>query len=409
VIEQNFDGTGNKLSQTRVAMPRIRRANPLVLFVVIFLGYNVVGLLDTPWTLSNIYDKTICWNLFFVGLSGFGVAAAIFRQHSERKIDTPARRRTSLQLTVFFFVIFSVCMLSTIIISGGIPFFRGEERFGNSALAFNVAQLYGFWILVRLISDVEHGVKVSLLQPMIYLAGVLCFGYRTPILIFAFVILIYLITFRLSVRKAFVLGVVAIFAIVGFAAMFAAYRVSQNYDLILFFKNINFEFIGEHKYLLPFVPALAMFDFSQNTVSSIGAALHEHMYGQLFLSNYETFLPGKHWGARNIVGSITGARWVAGRPMSITPTLQGALYVDFGYVGVFVGFFVISASIALLDRSAQKFGALGKFSFCYFLTLCIMAIHNGYWDVGFVFFILFIFIIRTFDSIRALINSSHQS
>ncbi|HEX2948813.1 MAG TPA: hypothetical protein VHV83_04490 [Armatimonadota bacterium] len=409
MIERNFDDMRNESIEDRSVMSRVKRVNPLVLFLVVYLGYNVTGLIDTPWTLSNIYDKSLCWNLFLTGLSGFVVAAVIFRQRCRRQIETALRRRTSLQLTIFFFLVFSACLLSTILLSGGIPLFLGEERFGNSALAFNVAQLYGFWVLVRLISDIEHGAKISPLQSTVYLIGVLCFGYRTPILIFAFVILVYLIAFRVSVQKAVVLGIIAILAIVGFAAIFAAYRVSQNYDLVLFFKNIDFRFINDHKYLLPFVPALAMFDFSQNTVSSIGSALHEHMHGQLFLSNYETFLPGKHWGARNIIGSLTGARWVAGRPMSITPTLQGALYVDFGYIGVFIGSFAISAGISMLGRLARNFGALGKFSFCYLLTLCIMAVHNGYWDVGFVFFVLFIVIIRVFDSIRAISYSSRQS
>jgi hypothetical protein len=83
--------------------------------------------------------------------------------------------------------------------------------------------------------------------------------------------------------------------------------------------------------------------------------------------------------------------------------------VDFGYIGVFIGSFAISAGISMLGRLARNFGALGKFSFCYLLTLCIMAVHNGYWDVGFVFFVLFIVIIRIFDSIRAISYSSRQS
>jgi uncharacterized membrane protein len=130
------------------------------------------------------------------------------------------------------------------------------------------------------------------------------------------------------------------------------------------------------------------------------------MYGGLFISNYETFLPGKHLGARNIIGGLTGARWVAGRPMSITPTLQGALYVDFGYIGVFVGFCLIAFGISYLWKKAQQWGALGKFSFCYLLTLSIMAVHNGYWDVGFVFFLFFLCIIRIYDALKASLRSA---
>ena len=381
---------------------RGKRVNPLLLFIVVYGGYNLIGLMNTPWIISGAYDKTVCWELFSIGLCGFLAAVFISGKCQSKRREISRRKRTSIQLTILFILIFLTCLMSAIVLSGGVPLFLGEERFGNSALAFNLAQLYGFWVLVRIISDCEENKKIRFLQPVIYILGVLCFGYRTPILIFLFVVLTYLIVFRFERRKAFFWGVTSVVFIIAFAAIFSAYRVSQNYDLINFFKNINFLYVDEHKYLLPFVPALAMFDFSQNTVSTIGSALHDYMYGQLFLSNYETFLPGKHWGARNIIGAITSARWVAGRPMSITPTLQGALYVDFGYLGVFFGFFVIAVCINYFWKQAKNWGALGKFGFCYLLTLSIMAVHNGYWDVGFVFFILFLIIIKIFDALKGV-------
>ncbi|WP_322059853.1 hypothetical protein [Paraburkholderia sp. J63] len=380
----------------------VRHLNPLLLFILIYIAYNGIGLIDTPWTIAGAYDKTLCWELFLTGLAGASVALVFWGGHREYRIEPIIRRRTSRQLTALFFLMFTACLASAIFMTGGIPLFAGEERFGNSALAFNLIQLYGFWALVRTISSMETGRRVRYFHPILYMAGALCFGYRTPILIFVFVIFVYLITFKVSRGKGVVLGFCAILSIVIFSAVFAAYRVSQSYDFVIFFKNIDFRYINDHKYLLPFVPALAMFDFSQNTISTIGSALHEHMYGQLLISNYETFLPGKHWGARNIIGAITSARWIAGRPMSITPTLQGALYVDFGYVGVFFGFFLIVAIVGNLWRLTEKWSAVGKFSFCYLLTLSIMAIHNGYWDAGFVFFLFFLLIIRIFDLLKTM-------
>ncbi|QGZ55556.1 hypothetical protein FAZ97_11885 [Paraburkholderia acidiphila] len=185
-----------------------------------------------------------------------------------------------------------------------------------------------------------------------------------------------------------------------FAASLSLFRVSQSYDVARFFANVDFGFVSDHKYILPFVPALSMFDFSQCTISKIGAALNEHMYGGLMLSNFETLLPGKHWGARNIIGDLTGARWVAGRPMSITPTLQGALYTDFGYFGVFAGMFIISWSICWLKKCAFYRDVVVRFCFCYFFALSLMSIHAGYWDVNFIFVGLFIFIIRAFDAMK---------
>ncbi|CAB3806647.1 hypothetical protein LMG28688_06375 [Paraburkholderia caffeinitolerans] len=384
----------------RSAETGLKRVNPFILFLGIYTAYNIIGLIDTPWTIRGTYDKVLCWKLFVTGLIGFLLAFVFFRGVEKKTVTPMLRQRRSRQLTIFFLLIFIVCLLLTILTSGGIPLFMGEERFGNSAIAFNLIQFYGFWVLVRLISDFENNKKISVIQIAVYIAGVLCFGYRTPVLVFFLVIYVYQIVFRMPRKKAFLFGFVAIFAITGFAAIFAAYRVSQSYDLVTFFGNIDFRYVNDHKYLWPFVPALAMLDFSQNTVSSIGSALHQYMYGGLFISNYETFLPGKHWGARNIIGELTSARWVAGRPMSITPTLQGALYVDFGYIGVFTGFFIISAGIGFFWKKAKRWGALGKFGFCYLLTMSIMSVHNGYWDAGFVFFLIFIGVIRCFDLIK---------
>ncbi|WP_181291113.1 hypothetical protein [Caballeronia novacaledonica] len=380
--------------------------NPLTLFFVVFAFYNLFGLVNTPWTSEGAYDKTLGWQLFLIGCFGFLLGSALTRKTTSRRPISVLQPRTSRQLTFVFLALFSTCVVTTIALSGGIPLLQGEERFGNSALMFNLAQLYGFWELVRTISDAEAGRRFRVFQPILYLTGALCFGYRTPILMFMLVLLLYFAVFRLAVRKALLICLSVGIFIVGFSAVFAAFRVSQNYDLVLFFKNIDFRFTRENPYLLPFVPAMAMFDFSQQTVATIGTSLHEFMYGELFLSNYETFLPGKHWGARNIIGDITGARWVAGRPMSITPTLQGALYVDFSYYGVFFGFFLLASGIKRLWRMALHWGPLGKFSFSYLLALSIMAVHNGYWDVGFVFFLLFLLVIRVFDALKARFN--HQ-
>lgn len=387
-------------STDRAEKAEARHPSPVSLFLIVFSIYNLIGLMDTPWTITGAYDKSLCWELFLTGLAALSLTSIAFRRHPRRDARVALKPRTSVQLSVFFFLVFIASLAATIAISGGIPLLQGESRFGNSPLAFNLAQFYGFWVLVRTISDIESNRNTRLIQPIIYLVGALCFGYRTPILIFGITLLVYFITFRFSVKKSIALGISAGTLIIAFSAIFSAYRISQNYDIFLFFKNIDFQYIRDHQYLIPFVPALAMFDFSQETIYKIGANLHDHMYGNLLISNYETFLPGHHWGARNIIGDLTGARWVAGRPMSITPTLQGALFVDFGYVGVFLGFCLIALGIDYMWKSSQRWGALGKFSFCYLMTLSIMAIHNGYWDVGFAFFLFFLFAIRIFDSLK---------
>lgn len=359
--------------------------------------------------IANAYDKSLCWDLFLIGLAGLAGGAWLGRRMLRvRRRAAPARGRTSKQLSMLFLLTFCGCIGFAVIANHGIPLLQGEDRFGNSALISNLAPFYGFWVLVRLISDAEHGRRPSLLPPLVYVTGVLILGYRSPVLAFVLTYTCYLAIFRLSRRRAVWCGLAVGVALVVFAASLALFRVTQNYDAARFFANVDVAFIADHPYLLPVIPALSMFDFSQSTIAALGSVLHEPMYGGLFLSNFETFLPGKHWGARNIIGDLTGARWIAGRPMSITPTLQGALFVDFGQAGVFAGFFLLAIAIRMCHAAATSGGALARFCFCFFFAMTLMAIHAGYWDVSFVFVGIFVLTIKVFDRLKAF-SRTHES
>ncbi|MDE1179733.1 oligosaccharide repeat unit polymerase [Paraburkholderia sp.] len=389
-------------SVAKNAVAGTRRIGPHLLFFAVYAGYNLLGLLDMPWSMSGAYDKALCWELFVSGASGFALGWLLFGNRTYAHVEKAFPERTSRQLSMVFAALFAGCIGITVVTNGGIPLLMGEARFGNSALVSNLAPLYGFWLLVRTISDKENGRRVSPVQPVLYVAGILLLGYRSPVLAFVAVYFVYLMMFLLTGRKALMVSVLAGALLIGFSAALAFFRVAQTYDVDRFFTNIDFRFIADHRYLLPFAPALSMFDYSQNTIATIGAALHDHKYGELLLSNYKTFLPGRHWGARNIIGDIVGARWVDGHPMSITPTLQGALYVDFGHAGVFAGFFVIAFGIARLHAFSLRNGVIAKFSFCYLMTLLLMSIHSGYWDVNFIFFLLFLGAVWTFDYLKKL-------
>ncbi|MGH8778187.1 hypothetical protein [Paraburkholderia sp.] len=399
-MEMPLNTAVNARARYRVEKPR--HLNPLLLFLVVYAAYNLLGLIDTPWIVSGKYDKTLGWSLFLVGLAGYLTGCAVFGLRGRIVVDQRIKPRTSKQLSVFLLFIFVCCLAVAVITSHGLPLLMGESRFENSALASNLAPLYGFWLMVRIISDREHGRKIGLIQPVIYVVGILMLGYRSPVLVFVGSYYVYMVVFKLSGRKTVLVSLLVAALVFGFSATFALVRVAQNYDVGHFFKNVDFRFIAHHAYLLPMAPALSMFDFSQNTIATVGQVLHDPMYGELFLSNYATFLPGRHWGARNIIGDLTGARWIGGRPMSITPTLQGALYVDFGHVGVFFGFLAAAFVIAKLYTYAARRGVLAKFSFCYLMTSMLIAIHSGYWDVSFVFFLFFLFLIRVFDGLKKL-------
>jgi oligosaccharide repeat unit polymerase len=381
---------------------RRKYLGPIAVFNVAYITYNLLGLVDAPWMNKGAYDKTLCWYLFLSGLVGLSCGAWLGKKvFRPRRQAIPKYARTSKQLSAVFLAIFCGCVGYAIAVNRGLPLLQGEMRFGNSALISNLAPFYGFWVLIRMISDIEQGKRPGRIPPLIYVIGVSVLGYRSPVLAFVMSFTFYLILFRFSYRQAGWRGVAIGALLLVFAASIALFRVSQSYDALRFFANVNIAFVVDHPYVLPLIPALSMFDFSQSTIATLGSVLHRPMYGDLLISNFETLLPGKHWGARNIIGDLTGARWIAGRPMSITPTLQGALFVDFGAAGVFIGFFLIAMMIRAGHAIASSGGALARFCFCTLFSMSIMSIHAGYWDVNLVFIGLFTLIIKLFDKLKA--------
>lgn len=384
---------GQARGTAEYAGPAKRKSlRPIPLFLGAYSAYNLLGLLPAPWLLADSYSKDLPWSLFVLGMLGLLVGAftsrlisgRLIRQLVSRKRWRP--RRAGIQ----FFAILLICLGAVVAKNRGVPLLLGEARFENSALMFNLAQLCGLWVMLTAVVELEAGRRPSVAACAIYLACIACFGYRTPVIVFILVLACYLVFFKLKRSISLPMIVGSGLSLLLFASLYSGFRVGQSYDKEAFFVAIDYQYVDEHPFVAPLVPALSMFDFSQRTVNDIGDGIDAYMGGRLFLSNYETLLPGSHWGARNIVGDITSARWVGGRPMSITPTLQGALFIDFGPVGVFVGFLCLSILIMTTYRMAMLQAGVGKFVFCYVFGLALMSIHNGYWDLAFPFFVLFI-------------------
>lgn len=390
------------------AVPR-KRLNPLLTFIGAFVVYNLLGLIDVPWNIAGSYDKTAPWAMFFTALSALALAYVIFSFGRKEVTPSSEIQGSPSLLGYVLLAIFGGCLALSIVANGGIALFLGEARFSNSAVLFNLAQLYGLWVLMSTINQIERGRKIKKIPIAVYIVGITAFGYRSPALVFAIIIATYFLLYRIEAKKAIKFGAVFGIIFITASAMFSGYRVAQDYDIQKFFKNIDFKYLEEHPYFTPLVPALAMFDYSQTTISDVEQNLDGPKMGGLFLSNYETFLPGQNWGARNIVGDIVGARWVNGRPMSITPTLQGALFIDFGYVGIFFGMLFIGLMIAILHRMSMTGTSRMRFIFSYVFAMSIMSIHNGYWDAVFVFFLVFMALVKIFDVLKAVFAKQQRS
>ncbi len=389
-----------KKAIAQVAEAPAKLLNPLLVFISIFVIYNLLGLVDVPWNISGSYSKEAPWLMFFTALSALGIVYAVSSVMPRKVLRNNSVQESPSLLGVVLFGVFGLCLAMSIITNGGIALFLGEARFSNSAVLYNFAQIYGLWVLLSTINLIEKGKAIRKLPIAVYVVGVTAFGYRSPALVFGIVLGMYFLLYKIPAKKAIRIGSVCGILFIVVSAVVSGFRVSQDYDIESFFKNIDYQYLDAHPYLMPLVPAFAMFDYSQSTISDVAGNLQQLKMGGLFLSNYETFLPGQHWGARNIVGDIVGARWVSGRPMSITPTIQGGLYIDFGYVGIFFGMLFVGFMISILYRMSLTGTSRMRFVFSYVFALSVMSIHNGYWDAVFVFFLFFMFLLKIFDGLK---------
>tara|TARA_R100001377_G_scaffold67576_1_gene42881 strand:- start:1653 stop:2177 length:525 start_codon:yes stop_codon:yes gene_type:complete len=149
--------------------------------------------------------------------------------------------------------------------------------------------------------------------------------------------------------------------------------------------------------LKQFIPTLALFRFDQQMVKTIiEKTENKPYYLGLAFSNFKTLLPGSQLGVRNIVGEIVGARKMPnGKPWSITPTLQGALFIDGGYFLVFFGFLLIAFLIEYIKKiMKEKKDPFSLTLYALFTINTLMCIHTGYFDLTFYIMLIIIALIK---------------
>ncbi len=108
------------------------------------------------------------------------------------------------------------------------------------------------------------------------------------------------------------------------------------------------------------------------------------MHGRLQLATYETAFPhsGKKIDSRGIVTQLVyGTSTV---PTTLTPSILGAPYVDFGVPGVVIEMGLIGMFLAYIyRRSRRDDSVIAKLAYAYFLAVVIAGIHTGLLDVQF--------------------------
>lgn len=111
-------------------------------------------------------------------------------------------------------------------------------------------------------------------------------------------------------------------------------------------------------------------------------ASHPYFGGSVEASSIGSFLPGKQTSPREVVTELA---YGTGTPLtSLTPTLLGGPYLDFGLTGVVAELVGLGLICALLYRRSVSLvaahGAIGAFPYAYCVVLITLSIHSGLLD-----------------------------
>ena len=378
----------------------------LRLFLFVFLIINLIGIINFPFYKEKL-DNDDLFLLLGLGFSGFVIGTLTIRLFYF-KIN-PVKGRLKPKLFYFSFIVINflsfILIALTHVKNGGILLFLGDKRFITYAYT-NVFIYIGIIItLLYFAQTLLLNKKISkgfILFVAIQSLSVLSMGYRSPLIILAgSCLLIFIITrndFQNKYKNVFTLrNIIISLVVIVLMSSISSYRVSQKYDIRRFFKNIDMDYVDDHSILKPIMPTLAVFRYDQEIIIKlIDKTKNSPLKGELALSNFITILPGEQLGVRNIIGDLVDARkFPDGRPWSITPTLQGALFVDGGYIAVFFGFLLLSASIEYIKKLMIK--RKDPFSivlYTLFTINSLMLIHTGYFDLIFFLLIIVIYFLK---------------
>lgn len=378
----------------------------LRIFLIVFVIINLIGIINFPFYKNVLLNNEL---YILVILASLAFLAGTFFIRLMKFKSTPPKGKLKQKLLKFIFLftnaISFILIFYTNYINRGIIIMMGQARFTN----YSITTLM---VYIAIITTMLYFANILLMNKkigskhLIFIAvqciSVLSLGYRSPLIILvvgcAIIFIIVRNDFQNKYKNIFTFKKIFYFLIlIALMSAISSYRVATKYNVEKFFINIDFQYLKDYPFLKPYMPTVAVFRFDQEVVKKIILKTkNKPYYGELAISNFLTLLPGEQLGARNIVGDLVNAhKQPDGKPWSITPTLQGALYMDAGLIGVLLGFFILGALLEFLKKMAvNKKDPFSIAIYALFAINSLMIIHTGYFDVTFFILIIFILILK---------------
>lgn len=369
-------------------------------YVATFVAFNVIGMIDLPiYYVSALGNGVGLLNSVAIASLVGGVLLAAMLGNRRLGVILP---RAKVENRNYYHgkVARFAAYLSTVVAvaavaesaSRGVSVVSFDGRFETSGavfLALYAAILLNiYFINVQLVESnrTSIGSKVCF---FFLVALAIISGYRSPVIICVACYLIGLVSHRLRTGRGLnikykLVAVISVLSIVLFSSVYSLYRTSLVFDARSYYSEYDTSAIPDS--LLFVMDPIATMHVDQVTISRLidHVEFQGTMNGGLFASNFLTLLPGERLAARNIIGSITTNRVTeSGRPWSITPTIQGALYTDFGVLGVAIGMLIIGYLVRRISRLFLSESPIRLTLASYLFVNLAMSIHNGYPDVIF--------------------------
>lgn len=390
------------------------------IFLIIFSLVNITGFINISIYIEK-YDNSRLIILFLIGVFGLFLGT-FFSKLLKFKQAKPKGSFKEGRFISYIFLINLISILSIFYLhikNGHILLFNDNSRFTSffvinvlvyASVILNV--IYFSHILLKNKPLSKKLIGLILFQSIL----IISLGYRSPLIIlFGCTGVVFLVVkndFQNKLKKIVSIRNGVIFLLfVYIMSSISSYRVTQKYKFRKYYRNIDMNYIDQNPKLKAYVPTISLLRYNQLVVNKlIDKTEDNHLNGYLFMSNFAVLLPGSHLGARNIIGQLIGERKMPnGKPWSITPTLQGALFVDGGYGLVFFGFFLIAFILGVMKKIIiTNYTPFNLTIYAFLFVSFLMSIHTGYLD--FIFYLLLIgiaifkFLIMRIKTIKISIN-----
>lgn len=284
-----------------------------------------------------------------------------------------------------------ISFLSIVYIFRGIPLFTGENRAQIPPILLFGSYGLVIFSIVRGFHGIVNGKKQAIFQAVFVSVLLLLLGYRTlTVLVIGTLFIGGVLLKKIKIKIIHIIYVLIAVLVFSWVAVFRFGAGGQAY------LNIMYRLGMQPEYEL-LTPIWATFREGVGVLNSlmerIPAAI-PFANGDMLNSIFMSLLPGDQEGPRLLV-----ARYIGGRAgVTITPSILGQPFVDFGWFGVAIFMFVVGFILqkTYFWQSRNKSWA-PKLFYSFILMICISDIHSGILDGPLIILVLFVYILTLFS------------